>query len=174
MQVSQNNNNISFERLRIKIKGKQFKEFPEDAKRIKDAIKNDEGITDFFKTHNGKIEVTSSTTNVPVKYDYPYFLRNKPDFMEDSFTVDRDFDQIDIKCTYNRAFALRNLFRKPVWIDFRTQPEKNSTWQSCMNGALKLIKTLGKDTPEAMAGRGDTKLRDLFSVEARRLKVEKT
>lgn len=174
MQVSQNNsNNISFERLKIKIKGEKFKELPEDAKRIKEEIKNNEGIMSFFKTHNGKIEVTAGTTTIPVTYDYPPFLRTKPYFMEDNFTLDKTCNQIDIRCTYNRATGLKNLFKKPVWLNFRTQPDKDSTWQSCLNGAFKLIKTLGKDTPEAMTERGDSKLRDLFSVEARRLQVKK-
>ena len=41
-------NNISFERLRIKINGEGFKKHPEDIKIIKDAINNNEGIFKIF------------------------------------------------------------------------------------------------------------------------------
>lgn len=174
MQVlNLNEQNPNFGGVRIRIKGKLFKEHPEISTTIRDAIRNNENITDFFKKHTGKIEVISNENIIPIEYDYPDFLRKTPHFIPDTFTVNRNVPSIKINCTYWRAFALRNFFRKPVWINMGTKPNKDTTVESCLNAALELIKCLGKDSPECIKKRGDTLPRDLFSVEARRLKVEK-
>ena len=172
-----NDGNTNFGHLRIKIKGAEFKKHAEDAQLIKSWIKNDVNITDFFKKHNGKIIVEVSEVKVPVTYDYPRVLRKVPSSTRvlpiDQFTVEKSVPNIDITCTYNRGFSLRNLFRKPVWIKAGTVPNEDADWKWCMDAAKKLITRLGKDTPEDMASRGDTLARDLASVEARRLKVER-
>ena len=178
MQVSNvNDGNTNFGHLRIKIKGAEFKKHPEDASLIKSWIKNDANITDFFKKHNGKIIVEASEIKVPVTFNYPWALRKVPSSSRvlpiDQFTLEKNVPSIDITCLYNRAFALRNLFRRPIWIKAGTGANESADWKWCMDSVKKLIARLGKDTPEDMAKRGDTLARDLASVEARRLKVEK-
>ena len=156
--------------MKIRIKGQYFKEHPKTAYMIREAIWNNEGITDFFSNHRGKIVVSAKETVVPVKMEYPSFLKRHP---HDCFYVDRKVPRIDIHCTYHRAFALRNMFRKPVWMNAGTKPNPETTWEKCIADAFELIKSLGKDTPESMKKRGDRLPRDFASVEARRLKVEK-
>ena len=183
MQVQQNinssycYNNINFGRLRIRIKGDGFRNHPEDMQLIRAAIKNNEGITDFFKNHRGKITVTSKSKALEHEQEYPRCLRKVPStpyaLPFDKFTTKVQAPFIEIACRYSRAFALRNLFRKPVWINAGTKPQVGKTWKNCIDETLELIKMLGKDTPEYMAKRGDNKLRDFHSVETRKLQVEK-
>ena len=167
-------NNLNFESLKIKIKGKNFDNHPKDADRIRDAINNNENIMNFYKDRDGKILVKSKNVKIPVAYDYPDFMRN-PDISDsapDQFVLECTKPVIDIKCTYKRKFAMKNLFKKPVSVITGTRADKSTTWKSCMDGALECIKLLGKDSPEDMKKRGDSIQRDLYSVEARRLKIE--
>lgn len=164
------NSNLNFGLLRIRIKGKPFKDHPESAKIIKNAILNNEGICDFFSNHRGKMVITAKETVVPVNVEYPGFLSRRP---HETFTVNRSVPSIDINCTYHRVFALRNLFRKPVHVNAGTGRNSRTTWKDCVEDILDLIKMLGKDTPESIKRRGDVCSRDFASVEARRLKVEK-
>ena len=125
----------------------------------------------FFETHKGQIVLTAKEQKIPVKHYYPHCLREpgKPDY----FTAEHNVPFIDIICTYNRAFSLRNLFRKPVWLQAGTVINESTNWTNCIKSALECIRMLGKDTPEDYLNRGDSLPRDLFSVEERRLKVER-
>ena len=156
------NNNQSFQGLKIKINGTEFKNNLNDKKLIEDAIKNNEGIKKFFSNHRGKITVTSRTVKVPVVLDYPDFLKKVPSrsLPIDQFTAERTSYCTNIKCEYKRAFALRNIFRKPVRVEagIRNQKEVLS-WDTCVDYTLKLIK---EKLADAIVG-----------CEQRRLKIER-
>ncbi|MBO7672292.1 hypothetical protein J6S88_02660 [bacterium] len=156
---------LNFGTVKIRIRGQYFKDHPKSAQMLREAILNDEGITDFFSNHRGKIVVSFKETVVPLKEE----LRTP----EEGFREYRKVPRVDIHCTYHRAFALRNIFKKPVWMNAGTKPNPETTWEKCIADAFELIKSLGKDTPESMKKRGDRLPRDFASVEARRLKVEK-
>lgn len=171
------NNNLNFNSLRIKIKGAEFEKHQKDIQLIRDEILNNDGIKRFFSNHRGKITVTSEQVPVKVRYDYPRVLRKVPSTPYalpcDQFELEKQVPTIKIDCSYSRAFALRNLFRKPVWMNAGTKPNAKTTWEECIEDTLRLIKMLGNDTKEDMLRRGDTKLRDFHHVEERRLQVEK-
>lgn len=172
-----NDNNLNFERLKIKINGAEFQKHPEDGRLIKAAILNNKGIMDFFSNHRGKITVTSGYEPVKAVYAYPRCLRKVPSsplaLPIDQFELTVQKPVIKLNCLYSRAFALRNLFKKPVWINAGTRPNADTNWERCVNDALRVIKMLGKDTEKDMVNRGDNKLRDFHHVEERRLQVEK-
>lgn len=158
-----NNNNPSFRRLRIKIKGAEFKNNPGDMKLVKEAIKNNEIIRSFFSNHNGKIVITSGKEMVPITHDYPECLKKVPgrSLPFDQFKVDTPNYYTNIECLYSRAFALRNLFRKPVHVNAVIKAPNGEvlTWKTCVNYTIRLI---------------NEKLGDAISqCEERRLKIEK-
>lgn len=156
-------NNPSFSSLKIKVKGEYFKKNPDEKQKIIEYIKKNEGITEFFKKHHGKIEVKSSEVVVPVYYQYPACLQEP--FAPRGFYLDGLFPKMEINGTYKRAFAIRNLFRKPVWFEAHCGGVQGSTWERCMNATLKFLDNFG----EKNSANG----KDLFSIETRRLKVEK-
>ncbi len=156
-------NNLSFTSLKIKVKGKYFKENPDEEKEVIKHIKGNEGLAEFFKKHHGTIEVKSSEVVVPVYYQYPACLQEP--FAPRGFYLDGLFPKMEINGTYKRAFAIRNLFRKPVWFNARCGGTKDSTWEKCMDTTFKFIDNFG----EKNSANG----KDLFSIETRRLKVEK-
>ena len=155
-------NKTSFQKLKVVVKGAEFEKNLRDKKLIEEAIKNDEGLKKFFSNHNGKITVTSGTVKVPVTHDYPECLKRVPgqSLPFDQFTLEEPSYCTNIKCEYNRAFALRNLFRKPVKVEAGVQ-NKNEvlSWNTCVDYTLRLIK---EKLADAIQG-----------CEQRRLKVEK-
>lgn len=163
---NQNFNNIndtSFGRLKIKIKGAEFKNNPEDMKLVKDTIKNDKIIKNFFKNHNGKIIITSGKETVPITYDYPECLKKVPgrSLPFDQFELNTPNYYTNIECLYNKAFALRNLFKKPVHVNAGIKAPKGEmlTWKTCVDYTIRLIN-------EKLGGA-------ISQCEERRLMVEK-
>lgn len=158
-----NNNDISFRGLRIKIKGAEFKNNPGDMKLVKDTIKNNEIIKKFFSNHNGKISITSGKEIVPITHDYPECLKKVPgrSLPFDQFEVDTPNYYTNIECLYSRAFALRNLFRKPVHVNAGIKAPKGEalTWETCVAYTIRLI---NEELGNAIS-----------QCEERRLKVEK-
>ena len=136
-------NNIAFKkRLKIRIKGENFRKNPEDAKRIKAALENNPTIKKFFENHRGTITVTSGTIKVPVVLDYPDCIKKVPSrsLPFDQFKTKAASYWTKILCQYHRAFALRNIFRKRVWIygGIKNYDEVLS-WDTCIDYTLRFI-----------------------------------
>lgn len=177
---SVNNNNINFERkrLKIRIKGSEFEKHPESKKLLHDDINHNYWISEFFSKHRGKITVTSESIPMEVMNEYPRFLRrvqSTPYALPfDKFKSTKHIPVIKIICSYSRAFALRNLFKKPVRIEMKTPDNNNEmTWDKAIEYAQYYIKMLGHDTEENALRHGDNVLRDLEHIEGRRLQKEK-
>lgn len=156
-------NNPSFSSLKIKVKGKYFKENPDEEKKIIEYIKKNKGLAEFFQKRHGKIEVKSSEVITAAYYRYPSCLQRPLE--PKGFYLDELVPKMEINGTYKRAFAIRNLFRKPVWFEAHCGGVQGSTWERCMNATLKFLDNFG----EKNSANG----KDLFSIETRRLKVEK-
>lgn len=154
--------NTSFGKLKIKVTGKEFKNSPQDKQLIIDTIRNNKGIQRFFNNHNGKITVISGCEMTPKTYDYAECLKKVPgrSLPFDQFSLNVPNYNTYIKCEYNRAFALRNLFKKPVWVEAGIKNSKEIlSWKTCIDYTIKLINENLADT--------------LNNCEARRLKIEK-
>ena len=147
-------NGISFEKLGIKIKGKMFEKHPDSVAAIKKTITDNLGITDFFKTHDGKIVVESKTATVRVMHDYPICIRTIPSSPYalpcDQFPVDESIPVIHIRLKYNRPRTLTNWFPKPVLLEGGTQKRAGMTWNECVDRAKEVIGLFGKDSEAAM------------------------
>lgn len=163
MYINNNPNNTAFGRLRIKIYGSEFRQHPYDKKRVLDALKNNEQLQQFFAKHKGKIKVTSGFVMKNKTHEYPDCIKIVPgrSLPFDTFTTKAPSFYTNIQCTYNRAFALRNLFKRPVHVNAGIRASENDCldWETCINFTLKLIK---ENLPES-----------IIKCESNRLKVEK-
>ena len=138
------NNNTNFERkLKIKIKGDEFKKHPEDKIRVKNAIKENKELNEFFRHRRGSITVTSSSEPFMKEYEYPTCLKKVPSrsLPFDMFEVQDTNYSTYIKVLYGRCEGLKGLFKKPTWVEGGIKAPKGemNTWKDCIDFTIRLI-----------------------------------
>ena len=143
MYIGRNNNNVNFEGLKIKIKGAEFKKYPQDKIRVKNAIKENKELNEFFRLRGGKITVTSSSEPFMKVYEYPACLKKVPtrSLPFDMFEVQDTNYSTYLKILYRKDKGLKGLFRKPTWVEGGIKAPKGemNTWKDCIDFTIRLI-----------------------------------
>ena len=153
MYIGRNNNNVNFEGLKIKIKGAEFKKYPQDKIRVKIAIKENKELNEFFRHRGGKITVTSSSEPFMRVYEYPACLKKVPtrSLPFDMFEVQDTNYSTYLKILYRKDKGLKGLFRKPTWVEGGIKAPKGemNTWKDCIDFTIRLI---NEKIPELIRG----------------------